>query len=360
MQSLVQFDELAERRAGSSRYRSLSGWSRIRGIIISVFGLLALTIIGIGSASAAVCGTTTWKLTAGQTIVVGSVTVANDQDFIYVTYELTYPDATFGNLHLWIGTDIANVPAGGGGNPAPGQFPYHHDATGQTKYTFVIPWSDTSLPDIPKLCGAQLVIVAHAEVKNVNGKSETAFGGDTKGNIDKGRWYFYGTYTVCCDEEPPVYGSCETAFAKPDREEAWVFTTDSKSNPEGLPTLKLTKNRWGWAAKIGSSPKQETYDLWAGAGLNNTSKGTFVGILTVDWNKPVVQVTYSLIKGFVLRELHVYADDAKPSTIAPGQYGTTEYFMPPVKERTVTLSVEDAANDGFWLIAHAVVCEVVK
>lgn len=357
---MAHTEERAGRRPDDSWYTKLNDLSHMRDAVIAALGMLALAIFGAASASAAVCGTTTWNLTAGQTIDVGSVTVENDQDFIYVTYELDYPGATFGNLHLWIGTDIANVPAGGGGNPAPGQFPYHHDATGETKYTFVIPWSDTSLPDIPKLCGAQLIIVAHAEVKNVDGNSETAFGGDTKGNLGKGRWYFYGTYTVCCDEDPPVYGACQTAFAKPDLDEAWVFTTDSKSNPENLPTLKLTKNRWGWAAKIGPSPKQETYELWAGAGLNNTSKGKFVGILTVDWAKPVGQVTYTLDKGFVLRELHVYADDAKPSTIAPGQYGTTEYFMPPVTERTVTLSVEDAANDGFWLIAHAVVCEVVK
>ena len=95
----------------------------------------------------AACGTTTWDLTAGQHIDVGTVTVSNDATNLYVTYTLDdpdYPDATFGTLHLWVGTDLATMPATPQGSPIPGQFPYkagtapYPDSTGTTMIDGVV------------------------------------------------------------------------------------------------------------------------------------------------------------------------------------------------------------------------------
>jgi hypothetical protein len=316
---------------------------------------VVLMTAGAGASFAQTCGTTTWNLTAGQTIDVGSVTVGNDAENLYVTYKLDYPGAYFGTLHLWAGNDIANVPANPQGTPVPGQFPFKYTPPDNTttEYTFTIPFKDLLIQDVTKVCGLKLHVVTHAEVNNVNGKNETAFGGDKPGTGP--RWWFHGEYSICCPSDSPDIGACETAFAKG----GWVFTTDAKSNPERLPSLRLTKNRWGWAINLGS-PGTTTYDIWAGAGLNNTANGTKVGTLTVEWDGSLAEVTYTLSGGFVMEELHIYAGDAKPTTTAPGQYGYTRYFDPPVATHTAELQLEQAVGDidGVWLIAHAVTCAV--
>jgi hypothetical protein len=203
------------------------------------------------------------------------------------------------------------------------------------------------------VCGTELFVVTHAEVLvDLDGDgevdSETAFGGDVPGNGP--RWWFYGVYTVCCDGVPPSTDVCETAFAKG----GWVWTTSPKSNPEHLPSLELTRNRWGWAVNLTTSGTT-AYPIWAGAGLNNTANGVLVGELTVDWDGTTAVVTYTLDPGFTLAEVHLYAGDARPTTTAPGQYG----YLDSPDAATYTFTVPLADDDGVvgvWLIAHAVVC----
>ncbi len=305
------------------------------------------------------CGTTTWNLTAGQTIDVGSVTVSNDIDNIYITYTLDYPGASFGELHAWVGNSLLNLPANQQGIPVPGQFCQSlggacYDATGLTTYTFTIPFTALNIVDANAACGSSLYVVTHAEVEIENNgeiETETAFGGDTPG--DGPRWWFYGIYKICCDTgEPPVCLK-KTAFAKG----GWVWTTDRKSNPESLPSLNLIKNRWGWAINL-IAPGTTYYDIWAGAGLNNTSKGVKVGTLTIDWNGAAAIVTYDMLPGYYLEEVHIYADDASPYTTAPGQFGypVEGYDVGGVETFSYVVPLADAnATGSVWLIAHAVI-----
>jgi hypothetical protein len=306
------------------------------------------------------CGATTWDLTAGQTIDVGSVSVSNDADYLYVTYGLDYPGATFGALHLWVGNSLLNLPANAQGIPVPGQFCSADggacaDASGLVSYTFQIPFADLNIVDASAACGSSLYVVTHAEVSfdsdgdgEVDG--ETAFGGPISGSGP--RWWYYGAHSICCDfgnPDPPV---CETAFAKG----GWVFTTDKKSNPEALPSLALTKNRWGWAIDL-LAPGDYHYDVWAGAGLNKTSKGELVGEVDVSWDGASAVVTYSVFDGTAIEEVHLYAGDAAPATVAPGQYGYLAEFDPNVSTYSFVVPLADADDvSGVWLIAHAVVC----
>lgn len=326
---------------------------RISSRFLPLMFLLGMLVTAAAPGFAQTCGTTTWNLTAGQTIDVGSVTVSNDATNLYVTYKLDYPGAYFGTLHMWAGSDFTLVDGGGATKPSPGQLlkQYTPPNNTTTEYTFIIPLSDLSIADVSQACGLKLYVVTHAEVNNVDGKSETAFGGDKPG-LGKA-WWFYGEYNICCDFGPPPIGECKTAFAKG----GWVFTTDAKSNPENLPSLRLIRNRWGWAINL-TTPGTTVYDIWAGAGLNNTGNGAKVGRLTVNWDGSVAEVTYALSSGFVMKELHIYAEDAKPTTTAPGRYGYTWYFDPPVSTHTATLQLTPALgdSDGVWLIAHAVTC----
>lgn len=326
-------------------------------------GLAAVSLFGVSGRANAACAPTVMNLTAGQTTVVGTVTVNNDATNIYVTYDLIDKSCAFGTLHLWIGNDLTNVPSvkngPNAGTPIPGQFPYHSGAgsfpasTGQTSYTFKIPLTDLKIQDVASACPLTLYVLAHAEV-NCEGKGETAWGGNIPVNVlDPGRWYFYFAYQLCCDT-PPVIEICQTAFAKG----GWVFTTDRRANPEGLPSLGLIRNRWGWAINL-TAPGVTNYDIWAGAGLNKTSNGELVGTLSVSWDGAEAVVTYHIhAAGCSLKEVHLYAGDAAPTTVAPGQYGNLAYFEDP-KPGTYAFTVPLAdtdGKDGVWLIAHAVVC----
>lgn len=307
------------------------------------------------------CGTTAWKLTAGQTLDVGTVTVSNDANSVLVTVSLDdtdYPAACFGNLHLWIGNDLTNLPANKNATPIPGQFCSADggvcvDASGQKTYTFSIPFADLNIVDAKQACGLTLYVVTHAEVAldctDQDNGHETAFGGPMAGTGP--RWWFHGSYAVCCDFGPPPVPSCQTAFAKG----GYVFTTDKKSNPDKLPSLNLTKNRWGWAINL-TTPGNTVYDLWAGAGLNKIANGQKAGALKVAWDGTNATIIYELKEGYCLEEVHVYAGDSTPTTIAPGQYGHQAADFIPLNLYSVNIPLSDQDGGGVWLIAHAVVC----
>lgn len=301
-------------------------------------------ILTVDGTTSPYCGETTYTLWAGQTIDAGTLTVANDETNLYVTYTTT---GVFGTLHLWVGTDMTLLPKNSQGTPVPGRFPYSVDASGLTSYTFTIPLTSISFYNT---CGDVINVVAHAEV-SINGGNETAFGGDITGT-GTNRWYYYAAYTTaCCQTPPPPTGGEKlgTAFAKG----GYVFTTDRKSNPERLPSLNLTKNRWGWAINL-TQAGTYTYELWVGAGLNYTSKGILVGNVVVDFNGTQAVVTYNLDYGYSIEEAHVFAGDFKPTTLAPGQYGNTFYFNPFATTYSFTVDVADTNGDGVWFIVHAV------
>jgi hypothetical protein len=163
---------------------------RYRGLLTVLTVVVSLGLAGVTPAVAQEaivdCVSTVWQLTAGQTIPVGAVVVRNDRDNIYVTYNLSdekNPNSCFGTLHLWGGTDLADVPSNPQGVPVPGQFPYSFDATGLRTHTFTIPIADRLEP----ACNAalSLFIVSHAEVdldcNPETDNTETAFGGNQAG-----------------------------------------------------------------------------------------------------------------------------------------------------------------------------------
>lgn len=294
------------------------------------------------------CGSNSWTIWAGQTINAGTLTVENNATTLFVTYTGN-EGVCFQTLHLWVGSDMTTIPMAGNGAPIPGKFPYSFNAAGSNSYTFEIPLSSIAGWNG---CGQTTFnVVAHAEVDmNCDGSSdETGFGGDKSGTGP--RWWFYASYGVACCELPPPppsekYG---TAFAYGTH----VFTTDSKSNPDRLPTLGLTKNRWGWAINR-TSTGTTNHTLWVGAGLNSTRKALNVGYVTVSYTGGYATVTYNLAAPFTIEEAHVYVNDFRPTTIAPGQYGNTSYFNPLASLHSVTVEVSDSNGDGIWVIAHAV------
>ena len=134
---------------------------------------------------------------AGQHIDAGSVTVSNDEEYLYVK---VYSKAGFQdvseNIKMWIGQEAPSR------RPPSGDFPYKVTETGDT-HIFKILLSD--LPEWDE-CGKQYDIIVHGDVLTEEGNSEsgeTAYGGcELTG--DKPWWAYMEYETQCCEEEGPL------------------------------------------------------------------------------------------------------------------------------------------------------------
>lgn len=300
------------------------------------------------------CGSDTLTLWAGQTIDAGDIIVSNDETNLYVTVVSNGGFTGEENIKMWLGTDFSLLNGAGLVRPPAGGFPYKVTIPeGETTYTFTVVLNTIPLYEVSS-CGDQAIhVVVHADVIALHDdgttSGETAWGGDTEGPGNA--WWFYTDYVpTCCDITPPnPVEELGTAFAKGN----YVFTTSKKANPENLPSLNLTKNRWGWSINL-METGSFSYELWVGAGLNDVSKGTLVGDVNIDFDGSQATVTYSSFSGYTIEESHIYAGDLMPETLAPGQYGNTMYFDPYASTYSVTLDVTDSNEDGVWFIVHAV------
>lgn len=133
-------------------------------------------------------------LWAGQTIDAGSVTISNDDTYLYVK---VYSKAGFQdveeNIKMWIGLTPPDS------RPPSGHFPYKVTEDGTT-HIFEIELS--TLPEWDE-CGKSYVVIVHADVLTEEGNSgsgETAYGG-CDGVQDQPWWAYMDYETQCCEEE---------------------------------------------------------------------------------------------------------------------------------------------------------------
>jgi hypothetical protein len=141
------------------------------------------------------CDGTVVTLAAGQHINAGNVTVSNDADYIYVTYN-AQNGYTLTETHLFVG-DRSLLPVNNAGSPAPGQFPYSATHDYVSTYTYAVPVSAIA----PGTCG---IIAAHAVVKKVdaNGNvtdTQTAWGKGFRIRPNGGNWAMAFNYCSCSD-----------------------------------------------------------------------------------------------------------------------------------------------------------------
>jgi len=146
-----------------------------------------------------------FTLWAGKNTDVGTVTVSNDEDNLYVTYNTT-GEWYLKEVHLHVG--LGDAPTE---RLTPGQTPYQaEDISYARSYTFEVP-----LDEFVVTCDeTTLWLQAHADVvrldeegnEEVPDSGETAYGGDIT-KPKKGSWYGNISYTVqCCEEEQePCY-----------------------------------------------------------------------------------------------------------------------------------------------------------
>ena len=138
--------------------------------------------------------------------------------------------------------------------------------------------------------------------------------------------------SASCDVLQPVF---ETAYAKGD------------AGDPAVPSVCFTElgaSNWGWVNGDVPNyvlPGVYTWPVWAGAGQCDTSSGTYVGTVTVNYDGTDVFVTFNIDAPYILDATHVYAgyDQIPPGGFSPGQYQIYGPFN----------------NDAIYIIVHAVV-----
>ena len=125
------------------------------------------------------------NLIAGQHVVAGLITVSNDDETLFITYE-TVDNWIINETHLYVGTTIPT-------KSAPGKFPYKHEELGEvTTDTYEIPLEDLEIGPCDKI-----YIAAHAEL--IDGTvAETGWAEGVEITLGK-NWAMYFEYQLSCD-----------------------------------------------------------------------------------------------------------------------------------------------------------------
>ncbi len=146
---------------------------------------------------------------------------------------------------------------------------------------------------------------------------------------------------------PPPTLVCETAFAY------------SSTHSTTFSAIDPSISRWGWSNGP-LNPGVYNFELWAGAGQNDLSKGALAGDLSVSYaTNGSLNVTYATSGGWTLKETQLYVGAGKLPvdkngryTVAPGQYGNIHGNLGNASVDTFHLS----ASGPKYLVAHATVC----
>jgi hypothetical protein len=318
----------------------------------------SMAAVGVGSING-IPGQYCTDLFAGQTIEAGNVCIEiidnGDTEEMCVTYTTTDGWVLI-ETQAWAGEDLADMPQNRKGNPKVGNFPYHSgDITGQTSYSFCIDLNQYGTEGgVVDLCGMMLYAATHAVVgRDADGDGvyedqETAWG-DGDRMVDRGNWSTYFTISLAC-ELGGGSESGETAFAYDCGDDALCFIDIPN---EGI-------NRWGWTNGA-YGPGTYYLDIYAGAGQCDVSKGTLVGLLTVDYDGSTAIVTYNTCGGYMMDEVHLYvgndilAWDDNPGdpgyTVAPGKFPYTD---DDIATNSYTFTIDGLSGD-IYVVAHAVV-----
>ncbi|WP_417911250.1 hypothetical protein [Candidatus Electronema sp. PJ] len=156
---------------------------------------------------------------------------------------------------------------------------------------------------------------------------------------------------IICSTPPPSpdedEDGCETAFA--------VGETTLND-----PALGLNTNRWGWQITVPeivppAANVEFSKDIYAGAGGNDTNKGTKVGTLQVAYNGSEVNVAFMMDSGYKMNETHLYVGNVTVPTAAPGQYGGSGPTSDP-KDKEIVTYTRPMSGAPVYVVAHAVVC----
>jgi len=292
-------------------------------------------------------------LIAGQHINVGTVSVSNDDENLYVTYE-TSGNWYLTETHLFVGKE-SDIPLNGGGNPKIGHFPYSESHDDLKTFTYTI-----ELNDLDECFS----VVSHAVVERIeNGRrvqGETAFGCGDK-EFPGRRWGCYFEYCKQeCDKE-----ECTLIFGRKDLEGQRtclnVFidgeSYDGWSN--GIPYSLLLE----------SPETQHFLKMYSGADGCDISNSTFIGSVKVSLaaNGKDIKLIYFLRNDNDLTmsavDLYVGPEENPYNMDGSWKKGITssnfyeESFVAPIKEsQPIIMGWSGDENSTVYIISAASSC----
>jgi len=175
------------------------------------------------------------------------------------------------------------------------------------------------------------------------------------GSIQVGnRPYAYGDFTVEPPDEPCYYRDTVWAYGG-ETDPATYFGDVNGVAFHNNKVASNPSNAWGWTNFI-TEADTYVFDVWAGAGQNDTNRGTLAGTVTVNVEEQADGSFCATVTGFdldpnILIESHVWIGDTPlfvnargRVTAAPGQ------FPYDVGDKVCGLSAE-----GFYIAIHGVV-----
>lgn len=177
----------------------------------------------------------------------------------------------------------------------------------------------------------------------------------------------YGVYLLENDGQTIMVGD-ETAFAVKTEQvngETVVDSDVSTCFDEEI-IEDVSWPRWGWTnGPIEEGSGEMTYDIYAGAGQCDLSKGKRVGELTVNYSAGTFTATYRMTETspytdefYTMTETHLYVGtDPYPMkkgdyTVDPGHYGNVDDDHDYITEYTYEIT---GLSGPVYFIAHAVV-----
>lgn len=314
-------------------------------------------LIGNSTRAVVLQSDATVTLLAGQTIPVGTVSAVVEGNDLVVTYS-TVDGWLLYETHLWAGTSLSEMPQNNKGNPKLGLFPYNSgELAGVSTYSVNVPLATFGLDQSMTSCDDVLAfLVTHAVVKKSDGsggyQAETAFGEGTR-LVQKGSWATWFSLLLGCDNDEPKEGRTETAFAFGNNY-ATCFIDGIDDNGDGI--IDFQSNRWGWS---NGELIEGTYsfEIYAGAGQCDLTKGTYVGDLTVVYSNGTATATYIMLPEYTMAETHLYiGNEPLPRkdgeyTVAPGQYGAIHELEYASEDEYVITGL----TGTIYVVAHAVV-----
>ncbi|APG59890.1 hypothetical protein [Christiangramia salexigens] len=231
----------------------------------------------------------------------GYVKVSNDGTNFYVEFI-----ANSGHKLLNSRLDIVSQPSdfatNGGNNLPPGQMGnVHHTGGGVSSYTYEFLMSDY----------ADCVYIAPWAIFSGGGNDTRHYAGDILGGKDdKNNAWSYFKYGECSIDDEVVACNSTYMLSAP----ATTLNTFYREKP--------STSNWGWYQYYNNAPtSSQTFDVWTGAGGNDTSKGFRAGTVTIAVNEGVVTATPNWIHGGFSNEIHLNVSETMPAKRpAPGKF----------------------------------------
>jgi len=283
----------------------------------------------------------------------GYVTVGNDESNLILNFELNDVTDYIQDVRIFVinegltpplghysggyVADVwnANLAGGGTGHFWSFNFPFITTVPNTTAWQEVITFQELEDEGITLDECISIVAIAYLYDQSMN-YSQFA---SAKPSLKTDAWFVDFCIEPC--EEP----SCETAYAYGgDQDDCFL-------------NLNTQGNNWGWSN--GGIPEGTyAWDIYAGAGQCDLSKGTLVGTLDIvySYSTGVATIFYNIDAAYTLEETHLHIGETEATRLplnkknkfitAPGkfEYSGGNSFV-----------IEDLTGP-IWVTAHAVVC----